>query len=204
MTAILKTTLHELKSHAPFTLVGTLTGIGLMLFLIRSEVPRSVSVSLFGMMHPFHIFLSAIVTTGMYRIYGRGKIIPMLLIGYLGSVGIGSLSDCIIPWIGEKLMNLPNRGLHLGFIEKWWIVNPLALAGIAFSCRWPSTKLPHAGHVLLSTLASLFHITMAMGSDIDNSTIGVTSIFLFLAVWIPCCTSDIVFPLLFQAGRNNV
>jgi hypothetical protein len=24
--------------------------------------------------------------------------------------------------------------------------------------------------------------------------------FLFLAVWIPCCTSDIVFPLLFARG----
>jgi hypothetical protein len=25
----------------------------------------------------------------------------------------------------------------------------------------------------------------------------LTPIFLFLAVWIPCCTSDIIFPLLF-------
>lgn len=198
MATILKTTCSELKSHAPFTLAGTLTGIALMAILLYSDVPRSVSASLFGTLHPFHVFLSAIVTTGIYRLHGKRKILPLLLIGYLGSVGIGSLSDCIIPWVGEILLDLPNRGLHLGFIEKWWLVNPLALAGIAFAYRWPSTRFPHAGHVLLSTLASLFHITMAMGSDTDYLTMGIIALFLFLAVWLPCCTSDILFPLLFQ------
>ena len=198
MAEIIKTTCSELKSHAPFTLIGTLTGITIMAILLYGEVPRSVSASLFGALHPFHVFLSAIVTTSIYRFYGRRKILPLLLIGYLGSVGIGSLSDCIIPWIGEIILDLPNRGLHLGFIEKWWLVNPLALAGIAFAYRWPSTKFPHAGHVLFSTLASLFHITMALGTETDYVTIGVTAVFLFLAVWLPCCTSDIIFPLLFQ------
>lgn len=29
-------------------------------------------------------------------------------------------------------------------------------------------------------------------------------LFLFLAVWVPCCTSDIVFPLLFaKAGQEE-
>ena len=101
-------------------------------------------------------------------------------------------------YIGEYLLGLPNRGIHLGFIEKWWLVNPLAVAGIAIACRWPKTKLPHAGHVLLSTWASLFHMTMALDGQISLLLVLIITVFLFLAVWVPCCTSDIVFPLLFS------
>jgi len=120
-----------------------------------------------------------------------------LVIGYLGSVGIATLSDCVIPYVGELLLDLPNRGVHLGFIEKWWLVNPLAAVGIGLGYLWPHTKYPHAGHVLLSTWASLFHMTMAIGGDLSILQYTATAVFLFLAVWIPCCTSDIVFPLLF-------
>jgi len=49
----------------------------------------------------------------------------------------------------------------------------------------------------LSTWASLFHMTMAIGEDLSILQYTAAAVFLFLAVWIPCCTSDIVFPLLF-------
>jgi hypothetical protein len=29
------------------------------------------------------------------------------------------------------------------------------------------------------------------------------AVFLFLAVWIPCCTSDIIFPLLFSHTNDS-
>jgi len=153
--------------------------------------------TLFWALHPSHVFFSALVTTAMYRRHTQGKIFMTLAIGYFGSVGIGTLSDCIIPYIGEILLEMPNRGLHLGFIEKWWLVNPLAFAGIAFACWRQETKFSHAGHVLLSTWASLFHMIMALGTEVGFITVLVMALFLFLAVWIPCCTSDIVFPLLF-------
>ena len=35
------------------------------------------------------------------------------------------------------------------------------------------------------------------GSDMDAATIVLTAVFLFLVLRIPCCASDIVFPLLF-------
>jgi len=61
----------------------------------------------------------------------------------------------------------------------------------------PATKFPHTGHVLISTWASLFHIFMALGHELDMIMMVSISMFLFLAVWIPCCLSDIVFPMLF-------
>lgn len=133
---------------------------------------------------------------GNTRAYGSRTFWPTVVVGYFGSIGIATLSDCIIPFIGETLLELPNRGLHLGVVEKWWLVNPMAFAGIGVSLYRPSTRFPHTGHVLLSTWASLFHIQMALSDPPSILTVAAVGLFLFLAVWIPCCTSDIVFPLL--------
>jgi len=187
----------ELKAHAPFTMVGAVTGIAIMGMMMYFQPPRAVSAGLFWTFHPSHVLLSAMVTAGMYRLHSKGSLLATVLIGYVGSIGIATLSDCLIPYVGEYLLDLPHRGVHFGFIEKWWLVNPLAVGGIAIACRWPRTKFPHAGHVLLSTWASLFHISMALHENPGAPAMALIGLFLFLAVWIPCCTSDIVFPLIF-------
>jgi len=194
----MKTIANELRIHAPFTAFGTVTGIVIMALVIHVRLPRETSSVLFWTFHPLHVVLSALVTAGMYRLHSTGSLWRTFVIGYIGAIGIATLSDSIIPYVGELLLDLPNRGIHLGFIEKWWLVNPLALAGIALAYIRPRTKVPHAAHVLLSTWASLFHITMAMGAEFNVSTAILVAVFLFVAVWVPCCTSDIVFPLLFS------
>ena len=199
---MLKTIVQELKHHVPFTLVGTFTGSMIMLLFVYLPALKQASEPLFWGLHPIHVLLSALVTAGMYRLHSKGRLLPTILIGYLGSVGIATLSDCLIPFVGEWMVELPHRQAHLGFIEKWWLVNPLAAVGIAIGYLRPTTKFPHAGHVLLSTWASLFHMTMAMGGQVDAQTMLLLPVFLFLAVWVPCCTSDIVFPLLFTRGRD--
>jgi hypothetical protein len=194
----------EMKRHVPFTMLGTLTGVIIMVAFVVLDVPRTVSVTLFWSLHPLHVLLSALVTTAMFTLHSRSSMWRVIFVGYVGSVGIATLSDCLIPYVAESLLNLPNRGVHLGFIEKWWLVNPLAAAGILLGYLWPRTRLTHAGHVLLSTWASLFHMTMAMGDRLGAATYAVSAAFLFLAVWVPCCTSDIVFPLLFVEKRSHV
>ena len=191
---------EELRHHAPFTIFGAITGIIIMVvFYNIPYIPSNASYNIFYVLHPIHVLLSAIVTASMYKLYSKKpKIWIMILIGYLGSIGIATLSDSIIPYLGEFLLNLPNTGIHLGFIEEWWLVNPLAFLGIAIAYYYRvETKFPHAGHVLLSTWASLFHIIMALGGMINWIVVIVITVFLFLAVWLPCCLSDIVFPLLF-------
>ena len=201
---MLKDIPNELKAHAPFTAFGALTGVGIMVVVIYAQVPRSASSALFWTLHPMHVLLSALVTAAMYRLHGKGGFVGTVLVGYAGAIGIATLSDSIIPYFGEYLLGLPNKGIHLGFIEKWWLVNPLALVGITIAWFYPKTKTPHAGHVLLSTWASLFHMTMALGADVGLATMGFITVFLFLAVWVPCCTSDIVFPLLFSKGHTEL
>ena len=196
---LIRQILEELKNHFPFTLFGTLTGIIIMLILHNINIPSKASHTIFYTLHPIHVLLSALVTASMYELHTRGKcnLWILIIIGYIGSIGIATLSDSIIPYIGETLLNLPNKGIHLGFIEKWWLVNPLAFIGILIAYFRPTTKFPHSGHVLLSTWASLFHIIMALGSSPSLSSYIVIFFFLFISVWIPCCISDIVFPLLF-------
>ncbi|MCK4437313.1 hypothetical protein KAU86_05125 [bacterium] len=193
----------ELKNHAPFTTFGAITGIIIIMFF--HKLPSKASYNIFYVLHPIHVVLSALVTASMYELHIRGKckLWILILIGYVGSVGIASLSDSVIPYVGELLLGLPNKGIHLGFIEKWWLVNPLAFLGIALAYFKPTTKFPHSGHVLLSTWASLFHIIMAAGGSLNPIFYIVIFFFLFVAVWLPCCISDIVFPLLFVEKRGK-
>ena len=137
------------------------------------------------------------------HIKGKCNLWMLFVIGYIGSVGIATISDSFIPYLGEVLLKMPNRDIHLGFIEKWWLVNPLAILGIVVAYFWPRTKFPHAGHVLISTWASLFHIIMAIDRDLNLFSYLAIFLFLFVAVWLPCCISDFVFPLLFVKGANH-
>ena len=204
---MLKKIYEELREHAPFTFFGALTGIILVIFIQR--LPHKVSYNIFYTLHSTHVVLSALVTASMYelhkcgRIRGKCNLWVLLIVGYVGSVGIVTLSDSLIPYWGESLLNMSQREMHIGFIEKWWLINPLAIIGIAIAYFRPTTKIPHYGHVLLSTWASLFHVVMALSGKINLLTYFGIFFFLFLAVWIPCCVSDIIFPLLFVGKKKE-
>jgi len=204
---LVKKILRELRVHAPFTLAGTVVGAAVSVAFVYGKVPHVFSERLFGVFHPLHVLFSAIVTSALYRLHSRKGLLACLLVGYLGAVAIGTLSDSLIPYLGEWLIGHVDEHVHghahIGFIDLWWIVNPLAIGGAVFGYFLPRTKLPHAGHVLLSTAASLFHMLMAVESDnhVGAATLVMIPVFLFLAVWIPCCTSDIVFPMI-AAGKG--
>ena len=197
--------LNELKEHAPFTAIGAVTGIIIMVIIVFADIPSSVSEATFYSLHPLHVVLSALVTTAMYMRYSKGKIWAAILIGYTGSIGIATLSDAIIPFLEGNTLNI-EIGFHAPFLEteafpylgvaKWVVINSAAVIGIALGYWKHTTKVPHSGHVLLSTWASLFYFTSFSTAD-WIPLLPLIFLFLFLAVWLPCCLSDIVFPLLF-------
>ena len=215
--------LVELKGHAPFTFFGAVLGIGFM--LLFRNISGDSRHTLFAIFHPTHVALSAIVTASMFRLHAaRKRFVLVLVVGFLGSIGIATLSDIIIPHIGTELLglNIPRHshlhegeatstneaeatethgheeyGLHLGFIEEWYIVNPAALLGIFIAYFLPRTKFPHAGHILISTWASSSYLMMTMQSEMTIATAAGILATLFVATWLPCCISDIIFPLLF-------
>jgi hypothetical protein len=243
--------LTELKNHAPFTLFGAFTGLVCM-FLFKG-VGQEINHRLFQIFHPGHVILSAIVTASLYKLYeGKAGFIKILLIGYLGAIGIATLSDCVLPFFGESILGVAvpvhadmhehatatghdneseqdvhdheedihheegsgsetsektpgiRAGLHLGFIEDWYLVNPAALLGILIAYFRPRTRFPHAGHVLISTWASSFHVLMNTHRELTAIMLLGIFVVLFIAVWLPCCISDIVFPLLFVGSDNDL
>lgn len=247
MSIRLKRILTELKNHAPFTLFGAATGI-LCMLLFKSEEPE-VSHRLFQVFHPAHVVLSAVVTASLYKLYKKNaSFLSVLLVGYVGAIGVATLSDCVLPFFGESILGVAipvhshahdhdepddhgheeqnlvhehdehgehehahetesssiRARLHLGFIEDWYLVNPAALLGIIIAFLWPSTKFPHAGHVLVSTWASSFHVLMNTQRELSPVMLAGVFIVLFIAVWLPCCISDIVFPLLFVKSPGEM
>ena len=198
--------LNELKHHGPFTLLGALGSVAIMM-LLRHAAPGFLTTdraaNWFEFTHPMHVVLSAMVTAAIFRNY-RAKAkhsqtgwVAVLAVGYFGSIGIATLSDCLIPYWGELLLGLDHAHTHMGIIEMPYIINFAALLGIGAAYWQPKTYFPHAGHVLLSMAASLFHIMRAQADPFSILQGLAIGLFLFIAVWIPCCLSDIVFPLLF-------
>jgi len=222
--------LAELKGHAPFTLFGALLGIFFM--LVFKNTSGVTSHRLFSVFHPGHVILSAMVTASMFKLHSTKKrFFLVLLVGYFGSIGIATLSDIIIPHIGSELLGLDvpthahiheqvessdKRGvhdneaehhgskIHLGFIEEWYIVNPAAFLGVLIAYFLPRTKFPHAGHVLVSTWASSSYLLMSLDREITSGVFVGIFVILFIATWLPCCISDIVFPLLFVKSDIEV
>ena len=242
--------LKQLKAHAPFTFFGAMVGL-LCMFAIRG-IGYESSEKLFKVFHPLHVVLSAMVTAALFRANERRKhFLMVLFIGYFGSVGVATLSDCVIPFFGENILGaafpshvhhhhehfeqtsgpeqqslnaapefkeydvdvLPHlhqhyksgliARMHLGFIEEWYLVTPAALLGVLIAYFMPKTKFPHAAHVLISTWASSAHIMMSLDTRFSVTFAFGMLMVLFIAVWIPCCISDIVFPMLFVNNGNS-
>ena len=198
---MLKLITKELKEHVPFTALGALTGIIITVIVVLSNVPHQISDTIFHTLHPVHVLLSALVTTSMYMRYKKGRVWAVILIGWTGAIGMATISDALIPYLGGNLLHAQME-FHVPFIEEWWI-NLFALAGIAIGYWRQTTKIPHLGHVLLSTWASLFYI-MAFGIADWIPLLPFIFLILFLAVWIPCCLSDIVYPLLFLGKKPRL
>ncbi|MCP4648517.1 MAG: hypothetical protein GY853_00360 [PVC group bacterium] len=207
MAKLIETIKDELKEHAPFTFFGALVGI-IFMFLFRG-MSQETAHQMFFVFHPMHVLLSALATASMYQRHQcpankkRCNVFILLIIGYMGAIGIATLSDSLMPYLGEVFLDMPHRHMHVGFLERPWLINLVAIIGVAIAYFNPNTKFPHLGHVLLSTWASIFHIMAAKGEGLSAIVYAGVMLFLFLSVWLPCCISDIVFPLLFVTKKKD-
>ena len=197
----LRTIVKELKEHAPFTAIGALTGVILMGILTQVSLTHETHDAIFHSLHPAHVLLSAMVTTAIFRQYSNHTALA-IFVGITGSITIGTLSDVIFPYLGGTLLGAEMH-LHICAIESPWLVGIPALTGVAISMAYSWTKIPHMGHVLLSTYASLFYLTAHGGTTNWIPLLPLVFAILFIAVWLPCCVSDIAYPLLFVRKKKK-
>jgi len=232
MNRKLAVVLEELRAHVPFTLFGSLTGIAMMLlFRDLPETTTYRLFYVFHPLHVTLSAIVAGSIFRLHE--RTRSFLLVLLVGYVSSVGTATVSNSVIPFFGESLLgvSIPTESeahgghaqealnataegagesaspqgpkIHLGFIEEWYIVNPAAVLGVLIGFFLPRTKLPHAGHILISTWAAASHILMNTHSDVTFLIVVGMILVLFIAVWVPCCSSDIILPLLFVRAPHR-
>lgn len=209
--------LIELREHIPFSVAAVaiglvVTGTICIIGLNRSmptvtDDGEEATRLFFHLFHPAHMLFSAAATAAMFSRYER-KILKAIIIGLIGAIGICGVSDIVIPHLSLLILNTP-APLHICVWEHPDVAIPFALIGVAVgiaaaggSAR--TTIVSHSLHVLASTMASIFYMIGPLGVIAWIDIVGKLFVFVAFAVVVPCCLSDIVFPLLMsRAGRRG-
>ncbi len=221
----------ELRRHLPFSVFSVVLGIvalALLTVVIQSvggdlsrpheapavqaehapvhdhEVLATPAGGLFHVFHPVHLLFSAVATTAMFWRYER-RLWKAVITGFVGSVVVCSLSDVFFPYVGGLLLGAP-MGFHLCIVEHPGLVFPFVFVGIgvgllAADAVKASTFISHSAHVFTSSMASILYLVTYGLSDWMGHVGGVFLV-VVVAVMIPCCISDIIFPLLVVTPRG--
>ncbi len=201
----LKHVLFELKEHLPFTVFSALMSmvvVGVLMAIaitLKENAFQTHSQNLFHLFHPVHLLLSATATTAMFWRHEK-KLTKVVIIGFSGSILTCGISDVIIPFCSGMILN-SNFEFHLCLTDHPLMIFPFVtvgiLVGIIATERVEKTSCySHSGHVFVSSMASILYL-IAFGLTDWISHIGSVFIIIIFAVIVPCCTSDIIFPLLF-------
>ncbi len=205
ITPKLKHVLIELKEHIPFTVISSIVAlilVGIMtavVFALKEDVIMQGSQKLFHIFHPVHILFSATATSAMFWRHER-KVMKAVIIGLLGSILICGISDVIIPFCSGYVLG-KDFEFHMCILEHPLIIMPFVTIGIAIGIIamekvQKTTFFSHSGHVFVSSMASMLYL-ISFGLVDWFNYVGSVFIIIIVAVIIPCCTSDIIFPLLF-------
>ncbi len=197
----------ELVSHLPFSTSSVALGLILTGVISFLSAPDPDFVELFHLFHPAHMLFSAAATTAMFRRYDR-RGLPGVIVGFTGAVCVCGLSDIVLPHISLIVLGKAPAAWHVCIAEHPGVVLPFALAGVALG--WVAadsmrgaTFFSHTIHVFISTMASIFYIVGPFGRTGWIDRIGEVFCFTLIAVLVPCCFSDILYPLLLtRAGRE--
>lgn len=204
--------ISELLEHLPYSIFGVIIGIvmmGLLTFVAISlntkHLLPNAAEELFHVFHPIHILLSALVTTAMFWKHER-RFLKALLVGLIGSIAICGVSDILLPYLGGKLFGRQMH-LHICILEHPNIIIPFAFIGVLFGFLVPSTiekstEFSHSMHVLVSSMASILYL-ISFGITDWIHMIGGIFLITIVAVMLPCCLSDIVFPLSFVDTKGG-
>ncbi len=207
----IKHIIGELREHFPYSIFSVAAGmiiLGFLTFGVRVFGSGNISTpakGLFHVFHPIHILLSATATTAMFWRHEK-RFLKAVIIGFIGAVGICGISDIFIPYIAGFLLGVKMH-LHICIIEHPGLILPFVATGIftgfiMSDTTEKSTIFSHAAHVLISSMASILYL-ISFGLIEWIHVAGMVFIYMILAVMIPCCMSDIVFPLLLTQGRKH-
>ncbi len=163
-------------------------------------------LSLFHLFHPMHMLFSAAATTAMFWRYER-RVWKAVIVGLVGAIGVCGLSDIVMPQAAITMMG-KHVPWHICLILHPRMVVSFAAVGILVGLTASisveqSTFFSHSLHVFSSTMASIFYLIGPFGRLEWIESVGTFFLFIIIAVMVPCCLSDIVFPLLLARGARD-
>ena len=200
----LRYVLVELGYHLPYSIFGITVGLiamGILSFfaiLMSAEsLLPTASAELFHVFHPAHVLISAVATTAMFWKHEK-RILKAAVVGLVGSVTICAISDIFLPIIGGSFLG-SKMLVHICILEEPGLVFPFAVIGVVAGLLITksfekSTQYSHSAHVFVSSAASILYL-LGFGLTDWIHSIGAVFLVIIVAVMIPCCASDIVFPL---------
>jgi len=200
----LRYVLVELGYHLPYSIFGITVGLiamGILSFfaiLMRAEsLLPAASSELFHVFHPAHVLISAVATTAMFWKHEK-RILKAAVIGFVGSVTLCAISDIFLPIIGGTILS-SEMLVHICALKEPGLVFPFAVIGVTAGLLITksfekSTQYSHSAHVFVSSAASILYL-LGFGLTDWIHSIGAVFLVIIVAVMIPCCASDIVFPL---------
>lgn len=165
------------------------------------KIPATAAETLFVLVHPLHVFLGALTVVRLLVRDGRMPGLKAAAIGYPLSIAIVTIADSLLPFLAELLLALPSRHVHVGFVEFWWIVHPMAIAGILIGLR--ASRVHHHRLLVLaiSALPPLYDMMMAMWKPLD--ALAVLTVFLFVAASVWFYLAGTASVLAWMAGRRG-
>ena len=196
----------ELIHHLPYSAVGVAAALGLLLAGQKMGWKADYFEAVAGLhwMHGIHVFLGAVVASAIFWKYDR-RVTPLLWIGILFPTLTCTLSDMLVPYPGSKVFGGVSV-FHVAFFHEpltVWVPAVLGAVIGATSVQFVVrlTEIMHLGHVLISALASLLYL-VAFSFSFWEAHAWISFGITVFAVWMPCCLSDIVLPLVFTKGRG--
>ena len=210
--------LVELREHVPFSVSAVAMGLivagTICVLSMASEHGVEVAAGaehadhdhahspaqlFFHLFHPAHMLFSAMATAAMFCRYER-KVAKAVVIGLIGAIGVCGISDIAMPHVSLFILGVKTPW-HICVYEHPSLVIPFAVVGVIVGVAASggvvkSTIISHSLHVLASTMASIFYMVGPLGLIAWIDDLGQVFVFVVLAVMVPCCISDIVFPLL--------
>ena len=197
----------EFAHHLPYTILGSLIAMVAVLgfstqYLDHGQIDflLTQAKAAFHLFHPLHICISAIATTSLFWRHERSWV-KAIVVGSLGTIIPCGLSDYMFPYVGGRLLG-QHMQLHLCLVSHPQLVFSFLGLGI-LGGFWAEDRLTgshllsHGAHIFVSSAASLLYlISFGFTSWLtDVRLIFPTFLTIVLAVWIPCCLSDIVIPI---------
>ncbi len=213
----------ELAHHLPYAIFSVAIGLVILSILDvfglnsghHGHVCAEHAHGMHGahlLFHSFHFLHIIFAVTGSLIMFSRfsANLIRGAVVAVVSSIIFCTLSDVILPYIAGLMLGV-NMRFHLCFASELHNIIPFLsiglINGIVMSKHVSSLKPfysvgSHFGHILISSLASLFYL-VSEGFDNWYPQMGLLFVFLVIAVVVPCTLADVVVPMFFAKSRKD-